>query len=234
MIFEVREKEETVDNALFTETFSNSINTGDPSGVTYQTIGDKTVGVFTRGNESRVQFPYSNGFPRQGTMEFSINVTNAYNYRNYSLNDNQNCGLIFTTDVQGGDVTWVGSSWLYVCKNGDISFHIAGERYSAGWDAKYKLKATGTSFRFNEWHNIGVSYGSQGRYIYLDGELVASNTTQTQNLGAGGTHSSPIDHPTLGESVPGFWNNNQYEGSFEGLVDTFRVSEEQKDWFISK
>jgi hypothetical protein len=193
----------------------------------------RTLGTFTRKNESRIEYSYDDGFPREGTIEFAIKVADAYKYSNYELKDNQNCALIFTTDIQGGDVTWSGSTWLYVCRNGDISFHIAGEKYAGGWNSKYKLKATATQFRFHEWHNIGVSYGSEGRYIYLDGELVASNSKQKQKLGAGGLHNKPTDHPTIGESVSSFWQNNQYEGGFEGWIDTFRVSKSQRDWSIS-
>lgn len=222
------------DDALFVEEFISPVTTGDAHGIDYQTIDGRTVGVFERTNESRVQYPYDKGFPKQGTIELAINVSNAYHYRDYELQDNQECALIFTTDIQGGDVTWTGSSWVYVCKNGDISFHIAGEKFEAGWNEKYRLKATNTTFKFNEWHNIGLSYGSEGRYIYLDGKLVASNDKLKDELGAGGLHSNPIDHPTLGESVSGFWQNNQYEGSFEGMIDTFRVSTTQQDWRVSK
>ena len=227
------EGEETIDS-LVLEEFNGNIVNGIPHGITYEDSPAGQAAVFTRTSESRVQYPYSSGFPKEGTIEFLIRVDNAYNYRNYGLNDDQDCGLIFTTDVQGGDVTWAGSSWVYVCKNGDITFHIAGEKYEAGWNAKYRLKAENTEFRFGEWNKIGISYGDEGRHIILNGSLVASNINQTEILGAGGTHSSPVDHPTLGESVPGFWSNNQYEGGFEGAVDRFRVSEKQKDWHISK
>jgi hypothetical protein len=227
--------EESVDvDSLILEEFDGNIVNGNPHGITYENSPTGQAAVFTRTSESRIQYPYSSGFPKEGTIEFLIKVDNAYNYNKYTLNDDQDCALIFTTDIQGGDVTWSGSGWVYVCKNGDITFHIAGERYEAGWNAKYKLKAENTEFKFGEWNKIGISFGDKGRYIMLNGSQVASNINQTERLGSGGTHSSPVDHPTLGESVSVFWSNNQYEGGFEGAVDKFRVSEKQKDWYLSK
>ena len=105
------------------------------------------------------------------------------------------------------------------------------EKYSTdGQDAI----ADGIDFKFDQWHAIGISFGSDGQYIMLDGKLVASEPTHTQKLGRGGNHSAPVDIPTIGESVSAFWNNNQHEGGFEGVVDKFRVSDIQKDWVISK
>ena len=223
----------TVDRFLILEEFNGTVSSGIAHGITYEDSPSGMAAIFSRSQESRIQYPYFSGFPTEGTIEFWIKVDNAYNYRRGLLNDNQNCGLIFTTDIQHGDVTWPGSAWLYVCKNGDIKFHIAGEKYEPGWSVEYKLKAEGTSFRFGEWNKLGVSFGREGRYIMLNGDIVASNSLQTQQLGAGGLHSSPVDHPTIGESVSGFWANNRFEGGFEGSVDRFRVSENQKDWHLS-
>lgn len=221
-------------NSVICEDFDGSVNVGTANGVTFINSPNGKAASFTRSSESRIQYPFSKGLPKEGTLEFVAKIDSMYRYNNSSLITNENCALLFTTDIQGGDVTWAGSAWLYVCNNGDVSFHIAGEKYEAGWNAKYRLAATGTSFRFGEWHKIGVSYGSQGRYLTVDGQIVASNTTQTQLLGAGGNHSSPIDTPTIGEPVSGFWKNNQWEGGFEGAVDAFRASSTQKDWHLSK
>lgn len=157
---------------------------------------------FSRRRESRIVYPYAQTrFPKSGTLEWSINVSSGYFYSGGKLNERSACALIFTTDIQNGDVTWPGSAWLYVCSNGDIRFHIAGARYEADGRPEYRLEAQGTAFRFGQWHRLGVSYGDQGRYIMLDGSLVASNVSMTQQLGAGGTHQASVDHPTLGESV---------------------------------
>ncbi len=216
------------------ETFDNSVEKGLPHGITYENSPNGKAASFSRESESRIVYPFKNDFPREGTIELMINVKNAYHYNRGSLKDNQNCALVFTTDIQGGDVTQIGSSWLYLCKNGDIKFHIAGEKYEKGWDAKYGLLAKNTSFRFNQWNKIAVSYGSKGRYIKLNGHIVASNLNQKEILSGGGKHSQKeLDQPTLGESVSHFWSNNQYEGGFEGLIDEFRVSKKQKDFYIS-
>lgn len=203
---------------------------GNPHGITYTNTPNGQGVVFSRRTESRIQYDFQNVIPTEGTLEFLIKVDAGYNYSNYDLHEDNDRALIFTTDVQGGDVTWPGSTWLYVYKNGTIRLHIAGEKYESGWDQKYILDAEETSFRFGEWHSIAISFGSEGRYIRLDGEIVASNIGQTQPLGRGGLHSTPMDTPTIGESVSAFWSNNQHEGGFEGVLNTFRISESQKDW----
>jgi len=67
----------------------------------------------------------------------------------------------------------------------------------------------------------------------VDGQLVVSDPTKTQPLGSGGNFSAPVDIPTIGESVSGFFGNNYYEGGFEGMVDRFRISSSQSDWYLA-
>jgi hypothetical protein len=157
-----------------------------------------------------------------------LRVDSAYQYRNYQVSTTEPCALIFTTDVGGGDVTWPGSAWFYVCKNGDVSMTIATTKY--GSQPNQVLVAKGTSFNFGIWHTVGFSFGTGGQEIEIDGKVVASNPKNTQLLGAGGDHYSQIDTPTLGESKPGFWVNNQYDGGFEGVVDALIISDVSKDW----
>jgi hypothetical protein len=191
--------------------------------------------VFSRRNESRVVYPYArSNLPRNGTLEWKVNIAGGYFYSGGKLTQNAGCALIFTTDIQNGDVTWPGSAWLYVCNSGEIRFHIAGARYEAGNRPDFRLEAKSTAFRYRQWHRIGVSYGHQGRSIMLDGVLVASDPDMTQPLGAGGTHTAAVDHPTIGESVSGFWPNNQHEGGFEGTVARFRASATEQDWCLSR
>ncbi|MDD5272379.1 MAG: hypothetical protein PHU14_06625, partial [Methylovulum sp.] len=201
---------------------------GIPYGLTYENTPTGKGARFTRTSESRVQYPYSQGMPTSGTIETSIKIDSAYSYNNYQLSTNNQCALIFTTDVQGGDVFYPGSAWFYACNNGDISINLATSKY--GTTPAQTLAAKGTSFRFGQWNTIGFSFGKGGQAIALNGKEVASNAQNTQLLGAGGNHTSAIDIPTLGESVPGYWYNNQYDGGFEGVVDTFRVSNASKDW----
>ncbi|MBI5262859.1 MAG: caspase family protein [Bradyrhizobium sp.] len=190
---------------------------------------------FSRKRESRIVYPYGGSrLPRSGTLEWLINVSSGYFYSGGKLHEGAGCALIFTTDIQNGDVTWPGSAWLHVCNNGDMRFHVAGAKYEAGGRPEFRLEAKGTAFRYGEWHRIGVSYGSQGRYVMLDGRLVASDAGMTQQLGAGGTHQAAIDQPTIGESVSGFWPNNKHEGGFEGTLARFRASDVQRNWCVSR
>jgi hypothetical protein len=211
---------------------------GRSSGVSHGVVFSKGANggaVFSRKRESRIVYPYgASRLPRSGTLEWVINVSRGYFYSGGKLTEGASCALVFTTDIQNGDVTWPGSAWLYACANGDLRFHIAGAKYEPGHRPEFKLEAKGTAFRFGEWYRLGVSYGDQGRHIMLDGELVASDATMTQQLGAGGTHQAAIDHPTIGESVSGFWPNNQHEGGFEGTLARFRASDVQRNWCLSR
>ena len=176
---------------------------------------------FTRTSESRVQLPYSSGMPTSGTIALQLKVDSAYQYRNYELSTTEQCALVFTTDVGGGDVTYPGSSWFHVCNNGDVSVTVSTTKY--GSNPAQTLVAKSTKFRFGDLHTVSFSFGLGGQVISVDGEVVATNLQNTQELGAGGTHSFAIDTPTLGEAVPGFWQNNQWDGGFEGVVDSFRI-----------
>jgi hypothetical protein len=158
-----------------------------------------------------------------------INVDSGYQYSNYAFSRNLDTAGIFSTDVQGGDVTWPGTIKLSVSRNGDISLWMATAKYNRPTaDATF---AHGTEFRFGEWHLIGISYGSRGQFIMVDTRVVASAPIRTQILGRAGNHQTPLDVPTIGETVSHYWAHHQYEGGFEGALAWFMVSTKQQDWF---
>jgi hypothetical protein len=201
--------------------FSSNGRDGIGNGLSCEKTLSGQGAKFTRTSESRVQLPYSSGMPTSGTIALQLKVDSAYQYRNYELSTSEQCALIFTTDVGGGDVTYPGSSWFHVCDNGDVSITVSTTKY--GSNPAQTLVAKATKFRFGDLHTVSFSFGLGGQVISVDGEVVAKNLQNTQELGAGGTHSSAIDTPTLGEAVPGFWQNNQWDGGFEGVVDSFRI-----------
>src|SRR5436853_3341561 len=92
----------------------------------------------------------------------------------------------------------------------------------------------GTRFRFGEWHAIGISYGSEGQFIMVDDTVVASAPNLTQSLGRAGNHQTPLDVPTIGETVSHFWGYHQHEGGFEGVLARFRASARQQDWHLAR
>jgi hypothetical protein len=208
----------------------NTTSQGTPSGILYATVDGRQVADFRRARESRIQYPFGTKMPTQGTVEFDVKIEKGYAYNNAQLQDNLQEALLFTTDVWGGDVTWPGSCWLRVNNNGTITFTLATTKY--GSSPAQIITATNTAFRFNSWQKIGISFGSEGQYLTLNGSIVASNINNKQILGSGGTHTAPVDIPTIGESVPGVWQNNQYDGGFEGYVDKVRISTVQKDWCL--
>ena len=210
----------------------NDSSLGSTYGITYTDTPNGRGAVFQRSKESRVQYDFITQIPKEGTLEFYIKVDSGYWYSNSTLHENQQSALIFTTDIQLGDVIWPGSTWVRVYDNGTISLRMALEKYES-YNVDNILYAQNTDAKFGEWLAIGVSFGSEGQHIMLNGNLVASNQDRTIELGRGGNHTTPNDIPTIGESVSSVWSNNQNEGGFEGVIDTFRVSSSQKDWKIS-
>jgi len=151
-------------------------------GISYVETPNGQGAVFSRENESRIQYAFETAIPKQGTIEFLIKVEHGYRYKDYTLQDDLTTALIFTTDVWGGDVYWPGSTWLYVYDTGKIYLRMIVEKYST--DGQNAI-ADGIEFKFGQWHAIGISFGSEGQYIMLDGQLVASEPTNTQELGRG-------------------------------------------------
>ncbi len=184
--------------------------------------------VFTRANDSRIEY---RNLPREGTLEWRILIKSGYHFENFLLHEGDPCAVLFSSDVSGGDVTWPGATRLTLCKNGDITLDMAEKKYVAPHQV---IKAVNTSFRFGEWHTVGISYGNLGQAIWLDGAVVSHDGTFQQSLGAAGNHQQPVDVPTIGQTVSGFWAPHQYDGGFEGTVGRFRASSKQQDWLLSK
>jgi hypothetical protein len=186
--------------------------------------------IFNRGAESRIE--YRTGVPPQGTLEWLLKVDNGYRFDNFVLHPQESCAQVFATDVQGGDVTWPGAARVIVCNNGRITLDMAQAKYN---DMPHQVLAIATSqFHFGEWHALGISYGSQGQAVMLDGQMLGTMPGNKQTLGAAGTHEGPADVPTIGEAISHFWQHRQYSGGFDGAVSRFRASPYQTDWVLTK
>jgi curved DNA-binding protein CbpA len=203
----------------------NGSSLGSAKGISYVNAMDGKGAAFSQKNQSRIEY---SGIPDEGTLEWWINVSRGYRYVRHDLNFDNNNALIFTT--VGGDVWYPGSTWFTVNSNGTLTLDMTTTKYEG---LKQTLIATGTAFRFGEWHSIGISYGSSGQYIMVDGKLVASAPQNTQRLGVGGGHSEANDIPTMGEMVSVFWDDDQFDGGFEGVIDKLRISPVQKNWVLS-
>ena len=138
---------------------------GEAHGVQWVHALENHGAVFDASTSSRIE--YATQIPTEGTLEFWIRVNSAYQYRDGVFTGDMDSAMIFSTDVQGGDVTWPGTTKLFVSKNGDISFWMATNKYNQPPSPATEAQKTG--FRFGEWHAIGVSYGSEGQFIMLDG-----------------------------------------------------------------
>ncbi len=208
----------------------NGSTLGIATGITYQKALSGLGAVFNRTKDSRISYPFSYGIPKEGTLEWWVNVQSGYWYDNYTLYDNQSSAQLFGTDAHGGDVNWPGAMKLMVSNDGKVRLEF-GNAY--GQPDYHELIANTSPFTFGQWHSIGISYGSEGQYIKVDGILVASDTNYFQQLGSAGNFSAPIDTPSIGQTISGFWGHNQYDGGFNGIVDRFRASSKQQDWILS-
>lgn len=203
---------------------------GSPTGIQWvHALGDRGA-VFSASDSSRIEYPGL--VPPEGTLEFWIKVNGGYRYDNFQLKTHQDVAMIFSSDPQGGDVTWPGTTKLFVSRDGTVSYWMGTGKYDK--PRAVPTVARNTRFRFTAWHALGVSYGSQGEYIMLDGKVVASSPGLTQSFGQAGNHQKPLDVPTVGETVSHFWAHHRYEGGFDGILAAFRVSARQRDWLLAQ
>lgn len=209
---------------------------GTPFGIQYKVIGDgdceRHVAEFRQRWESRIDYEFGKDISLAGTIEWWINVEHGYKYQDFALKDSLPIALIFSTDTWYGDVTWPGSTWLWAEEDGTLTWEMATSKFDS--TARHKVVASNTDFRFGQWHALGISYGPEGQYLMLDGEIVASNPANDQILGAGGNFHEPLNVPSIGESASTYALNNQREGGFEGYVDKFRASIYQQDWVFAR
>lgn len=212
----------------FSEEF-DSTSRGSSYGICYVSTPTGRGAAFGRAAESRIEYSFARGFPTQGTLEWRILINHGYSYAEGVLTDFKPDALVFTT--VGPDTWYPGCSWLTFSRDGTINFGMADS--VGGQTPVRNLTAKNTPFRFGEWHTVGISFGSQGRSINVDGHVVAHDTL-TQPLGAGGTPDRPADEPTIGKMASRFWPNNKHDGAFDGVVDSFRVSSKQADWKFTK
>lgn len=207
---------------------------GNSIGAAYGVQWTNAIGsrgaAFSAANSSRIEYPGL--IPPNGTMEFWLRVTDGYDYDNYQLKTNQNSAMVFSSDPEGGDVTWPGTTKIFVTRRGDVSLWMATNKYDKPHASA--TEARKTAFRFGEWHALGFSYGSQGQFIMVDGKVVAADRSKVQTFGEAGNHQMPLDIPTIGETVSHFWQHHRYEGGFEGILAAFRVSAKQEDWSLAR
>jgi hypothetical protein len=217
------------DKAVFIDELTNG-SSGNAFGISWtQGIGEHGA-VFSAASASRIEYP--GRILGEGTVEVWIKVDSGYQYQDYAFRKDLDDAMIFSTDAEGGDVTWPGTTKFFVSRNGSVSLFVAKNRYNN--PPTSPLEAPGTRFRFGEWHAIGFSMGSLGESIMVDGKVVAVDRSRTQAIGCAGTHQTPADVPTLGETASHFWPHHRYEGGFEGTVAKFRVSAKQRDWHLAR
>lgn len=210
----------------------NGSSLGDTVGIQFISTPSGQGALFTRLKESRIEYPFAIGFPKQGTVEILINVKHGYSYNGFTLFDHKPIAKIFNTGNQ--DIWQPGAMFLDVEDSTGRIYLTTATAFAQ--PQSHALIADSTPFRFNEWHVLSFSFGSEGQYISVDGQVVARDTTFTESMGVctGSNTMGVLDHsPTFGEVTSKFWDNNQYDNGFEGIIDKIRISHSQQDWKLS-
>lgn len=207
-----------------------STNSITESEILYFKDGDRTKqqvdSVNSHIGSSKIVFDYQNkidySLPSEGTVTFWIYIKEGCGYNNFVIYRGEEVGAnIYTTT--GNDAWWPGSTWFNANNSGDIELSMATTK---GAGPQEKLKASGTAFKYNEWHKLGFSYGSEGQYIYLDGQIVASNPANTHVL----DYMNDCSKSVFGYFKSCVFQNKEFDLGFSGLIDSIKVSEKQKDW----
>lgn len=116
---------------------------GSPAGIRWtHALGDRGA-AFAAADSSRIEYPGL--IPREGTLEFWIDVNGGYHYENGQFKANQNDAMIFSSDAQEGDVTWPGTTKLFVGRKGRVSFWMATNKYNQ--PSSPETEARNTKFR---------------------------------------------------------------------------------------
>jgi len=217
------------DRGAWTDTLAGS-SLGLTHGVRFVDGPAGPVAQLRLADHSRIEYP--GRLPAEGTFEIWLLVNSGYGYQKGSLTANKDSAVVFSTDNAGADVAWPGAATLFVNRDGRVEFTMTTVKY--GTAPNQIVVAAHSSFRFAAWHSIGVSWGSKGQSLIVDGKAVAAEPTHRQRLSFGGTHQVPKDVPTVGETVSCFWPEGQYAQGFEGNVARIRVSGIERDWSISR
>lgn len=158
-----------------------------------------------------IRYQKSSWIPKQGTIEMLVKVTNGYSS---FFGISTTSATLLAIDSNGLDK----SSFIAAYSNGNISFR----RYNPATQSFTDVTATGTPFRFNQWHVISVSYGSNGTVIRVNGITYVTNSTVITPMHSG--------NGFLGGS--NFSDGANWWGiyGFKGQVDKIRFSYSQSDW----
>lgn len=161
-----------------------------------------------------IRYDNSSWLPKQGTIEMLVKVQNGYTWL---FGNSITSATIFAVDSNGLNK----SSFIVGYANGNVAFR----RFNQTTQTYTDLTATGTPFRFNEWHVIAVSYGSSGTIIRVDGQTYVTNTGVNYPINNGKGFLGGANFSD-GANMWGIYG-------FKGWVDKFRISYSQSDWQLS-
>lgn len=180
--------------------------------------------LLKREKEGAINYPLVS----EGTIRFSIKVLSGYRIHNKQADISLQKASVYTT--VGYDSWYPGAMSLYLESNGDISFMTATS-YRKNNGEMQMLIAAKSDFRFNQWHDVGISFGSEGQQIYLDGNVLTTDENYKQPLAVGGDIVKPCDRPTFGYFHSCCRDSaDSWDIGFEGFIDNVKISRKQSDW----
>lgn len=180
---------------------------GTINGATYTNIGYNGQALLFDEVGDSVRYD-SSFFPSEGTFE-------AYVYLN---GDNPNWNdIIFDSNARGGYIGKTNIA-LYIMSDRTLSFRFWGPTTDSS--DKYYISSS-VALELNTWYSVGASWGSQGIYLYIDGQLQGSDPSATDSW-----DPEPV---YLGDCPDDDWAGSNYYNSLYGIIDSVRTSTKQND-----
>lgn len=187
-------------NTMLLQHFDGTTDGSVSGSVTYS---NAVFGQGARLNASSY-IAYSMGALSQGTVEFWAKIETL---------TNNGCGFVFASlSANQWSTMWTGLGYT----NHPGAMYNDNNNVWQGMGTSNTYSATITA---NSWHHYATTWGSKGFHVYLDGELIYSNSV------TGGLYPG-----TSSWQVGANLATGNIGSGFNGVIDELRISNVQRDF----